>query len=495
MGVGGLGLPATLGIGGAAIGGLGAALIDDDDDDEEGVLLKGAHKPGTGDDLSHGQYEGPEDLEPMARMEPQELGDEEDLESFEEGDLVEIDMRVGGGKGEVVEMSPNATHAIIELSEDMEDGLSRGDRVAVHISDMSIVNGEEEPVDVSDLDPGDDVPYESANVEEASKVFKKKGFRKRGRKAAYNASRDNSRSNAIHKQAKKEEKDIPELENCGCGGSEVHDHGAPKVRVRAVKIRHDDLMDDEGPKIKVIKKKSGIPSKIIHMIKGALGLESATVKEEYDDEIERDDHARSTAGLASFSSEEDAGWSADEVIDWHSKDVIAAGAEWLDQELLDAKVNSLEDIHPDLLDDLAGMVIHDMQKAGKLPKRLDYNEYLDERDEYKQAIEDHLGMHFDEMVDHAEDKAVARGDRPPADYGVDEFPEGDIERVPADKLPLPEVPPAESGEPWASPGPESGLGIHDKKMQALAARRGEAAQKGRPTSHPSFDEPSFGTDY
>jgi hypothetical protein len=28
-----------------------------------------------------------------------------------------------------------------------------------------------------------------------------------------------------------------------------------------------------------------------------------------------------------------------------------------------------------------------------------------------------------------------------------------------------------------------------------AAQRGEAAQKRRPTSHPSFDEPSFGTDF
>ena len=34
-------------------------------------------------------------------------------------------------------------------------------------------------------------------------------------------------------------------------------------------------------------------------------------------------------------------------------------------------------------------------------------------------------------------------------------------------------------------------GLYDLK----AAQRGEAAQKSRPTSHSSFDEPSFGTDY
>jgi hypothetical protein len=192
------------------------------------------------------------------------------------------------------------------------------------------------------------------------------------------------------------------------------------------------LTGDKGPKIKVIKKSRGIPSKILRAIQKVFGgVTEQQVQEEIDwDEDDERDHAHSTAGLAPFSSEEDAGWTPEETIDWHSDDVIKAGAEWLDQELLDAKVNSLEDIHPDLLDDLAGMVIHDMQKAGKLPKRLDYNEYLDERDEYKEAIEDHLGKHFDEMVDHAEDKAVDRGDRPPADYGVDEFPEGDIERVP-----------------------------------------------------------------
>ena len=36
-------------------------------------------------------------------------------------------------------------------------------------------------------------------------------------------------------------------------------------------------------------------------------------------------------------------------------------------------------------------------------------------------------------------------------------------------------------------------GLYDLKNDP--ARRGEAAQERRPTSYPSFDEPSFGTDY
>jgi hypothetical protein len=35
------------------------------------------------------------------------------------------------------------------------------------------------------------------------------------------------------------------------------------------------------------------------------------------------------------------------------------------------------------------------------------------------------------------------------------------------KLPLPTVPSAGSGEPWASPDPKSGLGIHNKKMRNI----------------------------
>ena len=330
-----------------------------------------------GDDVSHGQYKGPQDLEPLARMEPRELGDEEEeLESFEEGDDVEIHPRVGGGVGSVVEMSPSGTHGIIELSEDMEDGLSQGDRVAVHISDLSHIDGEEEPVDVDDLDPEDDVPYgESDTVDE----------------------------------------------DCGCGGPEVHDHGKPKVRGMAIKMSDDDMTDEKKPVIKVVKlrKKPKLPSKILRAIKGALGLESMTVEEDYDPDFERDE-AHSTAGLAPFSSSEEGdGWSPAETIDWHSEDVIKAGADYLGQDLLDPKVNTIDDIHDDQMDDLAGMVIDKMQKAGQLGKHLDYDQYMEERDEYKEAIEDHLTKHFDEMVDIAEDKAVERGDRPPLDSGVD----------------------------------------------------------------------------
>jgi hypothetical protein len=369
------------------------------------VAVNAAYKIGEEDDVSHGQYKGPQDLEPLARMEPRELGDEEEeLESFEEGDDVEIHPRVGGGKGSVVEMSPSGTHGIIELSEDMEDGLSQGDRVAVHISDLSHVDGEEEPVDVDDLDPEDDVPYEEDNEED-------------------NDDEEKTTRPKIVDRGGDPHGGINE--DCGCGGPEVHGHGKPEVRGMAIKMSDDDMTDDKKPVIKVVKlkKKPKLPSKIMRAIKGALGLESMTVKEEYDEDFERDE-AHSTAGLAPFSSSEEGdGWSPAETIEWHSKDVIKAGADYLGQDLLDPKVNTIDDIHDDQMDDLAGMVIDKMQKAGQLGKHLDYDQYMDERDEYKEAIEDHLTKHFDEMIDIAEDKAVERGDRPPLDSGVDDLDE------------------------------------------------------------------------
>jgi hypothetical protein len=249
----------------------------------------------------------------------------------------------------------------------MEDGLAQGDRVAVHISDMSHVNGEEEPVDVDDLDPEDDVPYESANVKE----------------------------------------------DCGCP-IPGHDHSSSKGHGIAIKMSDDDLTDRKKPVVRVgiLKKKSKLPGGIMRAITSALGLESTVNEQEYE---EREPFLGPFGQQRSRDEDESEGWTAEETVEWHSQDVIAAGADFLDQELLDPKVNSLDDVHQDLVDDLAGMVIHQLQKDGKLPKRLDYNDYIDERDEYKSAIEDHLGKHFDEMVDLAEDKAVERGDRPALD--------------------------------------------------------------------------------
>ena len=42
-----------------------------------------------------------------------------------------------------------------------------------------------------------------------------------------------------------------------------------------------------------------------------------------------------------------------------------------------------------------------------------------------------------------------------------------------DKPSLPTVPPAGSGKPWASPGPKSGLGIHNKKIQGVGGEEEE----------------------
>jgi hypothetical protein len=322
---------------------------------------------------------------------------------------------VGGGVGEVVEMSPSGTHGIIELSEDMEDGLAQGDRVAVHISDMSHVNGEEEPVDVDDLDPEDDVPYESTQVGEGKKGWTEKPeHRSTSRAAAADwtpagtTAEEERRKEAQSSYMTRDKKKLGE--DCGCQ-TPGHDHSSPTAHGVAIKMSDNDLTDRKKPivKVGVLKKKPKLPGSIMRAITSALGLESTVNEQEYE---EREPFLGPFRQQRSRDEDESEGWTAEETVEWHSQDVIAAGADFLDQELLDPKVNSLDDVHQDLVDDLAGMVIHRMQKDGNLPKRLDYNDYLDERDEYKTAIEAHLGQHFDEMVDLADKKAIKRGDRP-----------------------------------------------------------------------------------
>ena len=286
---------------------------------------------------------------------------------------------------------------------------------------MVHVNGEEEPVDADELDHEDDVPYESITpvVEGGMDAHRPKTD------ASGKASSNYTKYDPKHPDAKKNRKGYEELkkknpglgrslppseveEGCGCPGAGGHDE--PRGHGIAVSMK-DDLTDDKKPVIKVVKmkKKPALPTKIMRAITSALGFgESNTVNEEWTEDDQRD--------KMEHNSRDNSSWSAMETIEWHGNEVVAAGADFLDQELLHPKVNKLEDVHQDLLDDLAGMVIHDMQKSGNLPNRLDYNDYLDERDEYKAAIEDYLDRHFDEMVDIAEDRAVERGDRTPSDW-------------------------------------------------------------------------------
>tara|TARA_Y100000310_G_scaffold233888_1_gene236774 strand:- start:289 stop:732 length:444 start_codon:yes stop_codon:yes gene_type:complete len=103
------------------------------------------------DDISHGAYKGPDELEPMARIEPQEMHDEEPEDGeVHEGDYVDIDGSVGGGIGKVIQVSPEGTHAIIKLVDGKDSNLDKGDNMAVHLSDII-------KLDDSDLDTfGDD---------------------------------------------------------------------------------------------------------------------------------------------------------------------------------------------------------------------------------------------------------------------------------------------------------------------------------------------------
>ena len=59
---------------------------------------------------------------------------------YDEGDTVALTKAVGGGVGDIVELSPAGTHAIIELTKSQtETDLVAGDRVSVHVSDLMLV--------------------------------------------------------------------------------------------------------------------------------------------------------------------------------------------------------------------------------------------------------------------------------------------------------------------------------------------------------------------
>lgn len=59
---------------------------------------------------------------------------------YDEGDTVALTKAVGGGVGDIVELSPAGTHAIIELTKNQtETDLVAGDRVSVHVSDLMLV--------------------------------------------------------------------------------------------------------------------------------------------------------------------------------------------------------------------------------------------------------------------------------------------------------------------------------------------------------------------
>ena len=93
-------------------------------------------------DLSDVSFKGDEDVHDLAKVSPEELDDEEFVEDDDEyipdeGDIVKIDSSVGGGAGEVIELSPSGTHAIIKLVKDQEKAdMEKGDRVSVHVGDL-----------------------------------------------------------------------------------------------------------------------------------------------------------------------------------------------------------------------------------------------------------------------------------------------------------------------------------------------------------------------
>ena len=76
-------------------------------------------------DLSDVHFKGDDSVRDLAKISPEELDDEEFIEDDDEyvpdeGDLVKIDSNVGGGAGEVIELSPSGTHAIVKLVKDQE---------------------------------------------------------------------------------------------------------------------------------------------------------------------------------------------------------------------------------------------------------------------------------------------------------------------------------------------------------------------------------------
>tara|TARA_B100001123_G_scaffold447796_1_gene606503 strand:- start:2352 stop:3083 length:732 start_codon:yes stop_codon:yes gene_type:complete len=119
-------------------------------------------------DLSDVHFKGDDSVRDLAKISPEELDDEEFIEDDDEyvpdeGDLVKIDSSVGGGAGEVIELSPSGTHAIIKLVKDQEKSdLEKGDRVSVHVGDLSPAKLKDKDDFIEDdLADDDDVSYES----------------------------------------------------------------------------------------------------------------------------------------------------------------------------------------------------------------------------------------------------------------------------------------------------------------------------------------------
>ena len=165
------------------------------------------------DDMSHGQFVGPDSVEPMARMEPQEFGGGQDdprpstvsMDVIEKGSVVKTPK---GAVGVVIDKSDDSPYGIVKLLADEPEGeLSKGDRMTVHFDDLERVADSIEEYE-------DDVPWD----ESAARLARQ--------------SMD---------------------EDCGCGGVEP-DMGMPQL----INIK---------PKPK---KKSGIPSGLIAIIKKLL---------------------------------------------------------------------------------------------------------------------------------------------------------------------------------------------------------------------------------
>jgi hypothetical protein len=128
-------------------------------------------------------------------------------------------------------------------------------------------------------------------------------------------------------------------------------------------------------------------------------------EDHHDDEIERDDHARSTAGLSPFSStHEDDGWPVTDTVEFHSDDIIELAAEFIGKDMFHPKVNQWGDLFEDIRDDVGGWIIHELQKKGVLGKHLDYTAHEDEYEEMKAGVDGFLENHFEEIRDKFEDK-------------------------------------------------------------------------------------------
>lgn len=133
-------------------------------------------------DLSDVGFKGDDEVRDLAKISPEELEDEEFIEDDdeyvpEEGDVVSIDKAAGGGAGEVIELSPSGTHAIIKLIKDQETAdLEKGDRVSIHVGELKLAKLKDDDEDdfVKD-DDEDDVSYEGYYKGSKKKKLKKEG--------------------------------------------------------------------------------------------------------------------------------------------------------------------------------------------------------------------------------------------------------------------------------------------------------------------------------